>query len=249
VADVDLYALAPEDFTAARDELVKERRRAGDRAGAADLAALRRPSVSAHLVDLLVRAEPDLVAQLVELGGELAQAQRGRRGDALRALGDQRRALIAAVTARAVELGGRAVTPAVRAEVEATLEAALADPGAAQAVQSGRLVRSLAFSGFGGADLDGAVAPADVAGLPAAGTSSTPAARGGARRRGKPGPRGDADAETSGGRQTDTERQAPAKRQAQAERQAEAERRAQAERQAEAVRAAERAANEAAGRR
>lgn len=158
MADVDLYALPPEDFTAARDALVRQARADGDRARAKELAALRRPTVPAHLVNLLVRAAPEVVAQLLELGAQLAQAQRDGSGSSLRTLGEQRRALVSAVTAEAV--GEREVTAAVRGEVEATLEAALADPAAGEAVRSGRLVRALSFAGFGGADLEGAVAPA-----------------------------------------------------------------------------------------
>jgi hypothetical protein len=163
VADEDLYALPPEEFTAARDAAAKAARAAGDKEGAKTLAGLRRPTVSAHLVNLLVRAEPALVAQLLDLGAQLGEAQRSGSGDALRALGDQRRALVQAVTDRAVALSDREVATSARTEVEATLEAALADPGAADAVRSGRLVRALSFAGFGGADLEGAVAPAPAA--------------------------------------------------------------------------------------
>jgi hypothetical protein len=166
----DLYALPPEQFTAERDAAVKRARAApvprpraaGARAAARALAALRRPTVPAHLVNLLVRCEGDLVDQLLGLGVQLAEAQREGSGDALRALGEQRRALVAAVTGRAAELSGRDVTAAVRAEVEATLEAALADSASAEAVRSGRLVRALSFAGFGGTDLEGAVAPPAV---------------------------------------------------------------------------------------
>lgn len=173
----DLYALAPEDFTAARDAAVKQARAGGDRALAKELAPLRRPTVPAHLVNLLVRAEPDLVGQLLELGGQLAEAQRAGSGSGLRELGEQRRALVCAVTARALDLGRREVTAAVRAEVEATLEAALADPSAAEAVRSGRLVRALSYAGFGGADLEGAVAPAPAAQPPSTTTPDAAAVR------------------------------------------------------------------------
>ncbi len=46
----------------------------------------------------------------------------------------------------------------MRDEVAATLEAGLSDPASADAVRSGRLVRALSYAGFGGVDLDGAVA-------------------------------------------------------------------------------------------
>jgi hypothetical protein len=149
-----LYALPPQEFTAARDaasrDVDKELRKA--------VTALRRPTVAAWLVNRLVREQPELLDQLLALGPALAEAQASRSGDDLRVLGRQRRELVSAVTANAVEDAGRDVTAAVRAEVEQTLEAALADPAAADAVRSGSLVRALSFAGFGGVDVEGAVA-------------------------------------------------------------------------------------------
>lgn len=150
-----LYALPPEDFTAARDDAAKQ---AGDRQLRAAVKALRRPTVSAWLVNVLTQRQPDLLDQVLALGPALAQAQAEGSGDALRQLGQQRRELVAAVTGTAVDLAGRDVTAAARTEVEQTLEAALADLATADAVRSGRLVRALSYAGFGGGDLDGAVA-------------------------------------------------------------------------------------------
>ena len=158
----DLYRLAPEDFTAARDGAAKQARSDGDRERAATLKALRRPTVSAWLLNTLVHSEPQLVEQLLELGPGLAQAQAGRDAAALRALGEQRRQLVGAVVDRAVTLADRTVTAAVRDEVASTLEAALADPASADAVRSGRLVRALSYAGFGEVDLVEAVAPAST---------------------------------------------------------------------------------------
>ena len=154
----ELYRLPPEDFTAARDEAAKAARAAGDADHAKELRALRRPTVSAWLVNLLVREQAGLVEQLLELGPALAAAQAQGQGDELRALGAQRRELVDAVVRQAVELAGRDVTAAVRDEVAATLETALADADAAEAVRSGALVRPLSYAGFGGVDLEGAVA-------------------------------------------------------------------------------------------
>jgi hypothetical protein len=109
-------------------------------------------------VNLLAREQAELLQQLLDLGPALAQAQRAGQGDALRALGQQRRELVAAVTGTAVGFADRALTAQVRTEVEQTLEAALADPRAADAVRSGRLVRPLSYAGFGDVDVDGAVA-------------------------------------------------------------------------------------------
>lgn len=155
----ELYRLAPEDFTAARDAAAKQARSDGDREGAAALTSLRRPTVSAWLLNTLVREAPELVEQLLQLGPGLAQAQAGGDAAALRVLGDQRRQLVGAVVHRAVAAAGRPVTAAVRDEVASTLEAALADPASADAVRSGRLVRALSYAGFGAVNLADAVAP------------------------------------------------------------------------------------------
>jgi len=153
-----LYGLSPESFTEARDEVVREARGAGDRDLARRVQALRRPTASAALVNGLRSGDPALLEQLLALGPELARAQSEGAGETLRELSGQRRAVLQAVLGRAVELGDRAVTAPVRAEVEGTLEAALADPTSAEAVRSGRLVRALSYAGFGGVDLADAVA-------------------------------------------------------------------------------------------
>ena len=154
VADA-LYAVPPEDFTAARAAAAKAHPEL-----AKAVRSLRRPTVAAWLVNTLARAEPDLLDQLLALGPALGEAQRDGAADALRTLGAQRRALIGAVTDRAFSLIGRQPSAATRAEVEGTLDAALADPATAEAVRSGRLTRALSYAGFGGVDLDGAVAVA-----------------------------------------------------------------------------------------
>ncbi len=146
---MDLYALPPEEFTAARNVAAKQ-----DKA----LKALRKPTVSAWVVNTLVRREAALLEQLLSLGHDLGLAQQQGDAAALRTLSDQRRQLVGTVSQRAVELVERDITAAVRLEVESTLEAALADPASADAVRSGQLVRALSFAGFGGVDLEGAVA-------------------------------------------------------------------------------------------
>ncbi|HVE73798.1 MAG TPA: hypothetical protein VNA30_01720 [Mycobacteriales bacterium] len=168
-----LYGLPPEEFTAARDAAVKE-----DRALATQLKALRKPTVSAWVVNTLVRREPDLLDQLLSLGPALAEAQAAGAGDELRMLGEQRRELVSAVTSAAAVAAGRDLTAGVRSEVEETLHAALADPTSAAAVRSGQLVRPLSYAGFGEVDLDGALAaPTAVRRTPAAAPPSKPTAK------------------------------------------------------------------------
>jgi hypothetical protein len=71
---VELYGLAPDQFTAARSRVAKAACDAGDSAGSAAIKALRTPTLAAWLANLLVRAAPDGVSQLTELGEELRQA-------------------------------------------------------------------------------------------------------------------------------------------------------------------------------
>lgn len=107
----DLYRLVPEDFTAARDAAAKQARADGNRERAAALAALRRPTVSAWLLNHLVHTEPRLAEQLLQLGPGLAAAQAGGNAAALRTLGEQRRQLVGAVVGRAVELADAVAPP------------------------------------------------------------------------------------------------------------------------------------------
>ncbi|MCA1710546.1 MAG: hypothetical protein LC789_02455 [Actinobacteria bacterium] len=166
-----LYALPPEEFTAARTAEAK-----ADKPNGKAIAALKKPTVGAWLVNSLARAQPDLLDQLLQLGPSLADAQRTGQGDALRALGEQRRQLIGAVTSQAFEVAGRDPVAAARAEVEATLEAALVDPAAAALVRSGRLVRPLSYAGFGEVDVQGALAEtADAAARPDTATAEAAA--------------------------------------------------------------------------
>ncbi|HZC99735.1 MAG TPA: hypothetical protein VFA46_05945, partial [Actinomycetes bacterium] len=92
-----LYELPPEGFVAARDEL-RRRLRDSDRAAAERVRRLRRPTVAAWAVNQVARRRPELVAELVEAGDRLRQAQRralsGLRDSGLRAAAAQRRELL-----------------------------------------------------------------------------------------------------------------------------------------------------------
>lgn len=150
-----LYALPPQRFTAERSAAVAAAREAGDRAGAAELRKLRRPTVAAWLVNLLALRRPQLVADLAALADALQAAQRQLDGAQLRELAGQRRATIAALVAEARSLALAAEPELAEgklplAEVEATLHAALGDPEVAEQVRSGRLVRAATPGGFGG---------------------------------------------------------------------------------------------------
>jgi hypothetical protein len=151
VAD-ELYGMPPGEFTAARDRRVAEARDDGDRDTAKAIAALRRPSTSAWLVNLLVRDDRDEARSFVELGRSLRQAQQQLAGEEMRALSQQRRKLVTGLTGRARRLGGAAgqqVSGEVSRQVEETLSAVLADDDAAELFVAGRLTTALRHTGMG----------------------------------------------------------------------------------------------------
>jgi hypothetical protein len=148
----ELYTLRPGEFIAARDAKVAEARQYGDRQLASAIKALRRPTVSAWVMNLLALEQGERLEQLFSLGTALREAQAGFSGDKLRRLGEQRREVIAALADEAAALAakhGQPVGPQIVADVEQTLHAALADADAAEQVKAGRLTTALSYTGFG----------------------------------------------------------------------------------------------------
>src|SRR3954466_7406425 len=101
IAD-ELYALSLADFTPARDAKAKELK--GTDLGK-QVKALKKPSLAAWVVNLLVRHESEQVDQVLQVGAALRQAQESMSGDELRQLTRQRRQVTAAVTTPARRLG------------------------------------------------------------------------------------------------------------------------------------------------
>lgn len=152
----ELYAADPGDFVAARNELVKRLKKAGDKQLAAEVAKLRRPSPAAWAVNQLARRHRPELEDLVAKGEELRAAQdralAGAEAGDLRQAGRARRDAVARLVELAEgilgERGG-----AYGGEVAATLEAASLDAEAAAAVLGGRLTAELQPpSGFGAFD-------------------------------------------------------------------------------------------------
>jgi hypothetical protein len=155
-ATAELYGAAPEAFTGRRGELAAAAREAGDRAAAKAIAALRRPTRAAWVVNRLARADPGAPQKLAELAAALRAAQEAGHGPRLRELSAARAALVDALTAQALTAADVAdPPPSLRLEVSQTLTAALADPGVAAAFAAGTLTRAVQWSGFG-------VLPADT---------------------------------------------------------------------------------------
>jgi hypothetical protein len=184
-----LYALPYGEFVAARTAAAKDvsavgLTAAGQRALAAEVRALPKPSVAAWAVNMLAAHNPEILRELAGLGTSMQAAQDALDAVDLRRLAQQRRQLLAGAVKTAHALAaqqGRAISAAVATEVEQTLRAATADPGAAAAVQSGCLLRALSADGVDVVDLAGAVA---VPGSHAAAVTGTGTARGTAAVRG-----------------------------------------------------------------
>jgi hypothetical protein len=149
-----MYEAPPDGFVAARTAAVAQAREAGDKDAAKRLAALRKPTVAAWVVNLLALRRPDLIEELVELATALRSAQRGLKGGELRDLTAQRRRVVTTLVTAARKLAV-AEDPQMTgaklplSEVEATLTAALAEPEIAEQVRTGRLIRAAAYAGFG----------------------------------------------------------------------------------------------------
>ncbi len=173
----ELYGLDASEFVAARDGRARAARQSGDRALADQVKALKRPAVAAWVVNNLVRQRPGEIERLVRFGESFRDAQANLAGDELRRLGRQRHQVLGALgqeARRLAEERGQPVSPAVERDVESTLDAAVTDPGAADAVRSGRLLRSLSHAGMGPVDLTGAVAAPEVAVAPLPASAASP---------------------------------------------------------------------------
>ncbi|MFF7725512.1 hypothetical protein [Streptomyces sp. NPDC008001] len=185
VAD-ELYGMRPNEFTAARDRHAAAAREAGDRALAKRIKELRRPTAAAWAGNLLVRRSPEQVDALLRLGESLRRAHRELDGARLRELSRRQYALVTTLAQQARQLAAEAGTrigDAAQREIEATLHAALADPGAAQTWAAGRLDRALSAPvGFPGVSSLSGV-PGAAAGRPLPTSTQAPASATAARGR------------------------------------------------------------------
>jgi DNA repair exonuclease SbcCD ATPase subunit len=174
----ELYATRPSEFVAAREELAVAARTAGRAEDARRIHAARRPTTAAWAANLLLRSAPEESRQFLELGRELREAYRTLDASGLKELSAQRRRVVSALSREAAGLArdaGIRLSTAVQQEVEATLQAVLADPEAADRWATGRLEAALTPpsefpSGAGAGAVTGArpkSAPAEASPRPA----------------------------------------------------------------------------------
>jgi hypothetical protein len=142
-----LYAAKPEDFTALRTKLAAEAKKRGDADTAKQITAARRPTTAAHVVNLLVLNDASARGRLTDLGERLRAAHAGMDGSRIRELTAQQRRLIDELARAAFEEADLRPTAALRDDVTATLQAAIADPEVAGRL--GRLAKAEQWSGFG----------------------------------------------------------------------------------------------------
>ena len=146
-----LYAVPPDEFTAARTVSEREAKANGDKELAAAIHQLRKPTMGAWLANQLVREHPGEVQSFVDLGASLREATAMLSGDQLRELDRARRQLVHALMQQARGLAnaaGHKVSQDTASRLENTLHAALADEGASVQLMAGRLADTLQGQGF-----------------------------------------------------------------------------------------------------
>jgi hypothetical protein len=168
-APEDLYGLPLEEFTPARDALAKELKADGRKDEAAEVKALRKPTVAAWALNRAARDHPDAVAALRAAGADLRDAQTealsgdaGRLRAAGRAVADEVER-VSGLAADALRAAGRPASAAQQEKIVATLRTAAVDDDAGDVLARGVLVDDLEPTGFsllGGGTGDLSAAPA-----------------------------------------------------------------------------------------
>ena len=154
-----LFSLPPEQFIAARDEVAKRLKAEDMPEEAAEVGALRRPTVAAWAANQVARRHPADIEELLAAGETMRSAQRrvlsGAREGGFREATDRRRKAVTKLTRSAEQVlkdSGHASAGATEA-VSATFEAASLDEEAAEQLRAGRLSKELpAPAGFGGVE-------------------------------------------------------------------------------------------------
>jgi len=147
--DIDqLYGVRPEDFTALRTQLAAAAKKRGDAGEAKQIAAARRPTTAAWVVNTLVRSDDSARVRLAELSERLRAAHASMDGARIRELSAAQRKLIDELVRTGFDATGLTdPSAALREDVMGTLQAAIADPEIA--ARLGTLAKAERWSGFG----------------------------------------------------------------------------------------------------
>ena len=152
----ELFGLPPGDFTAARNDLTKRLKAAGETEEAENVRRLPKPTVPAWAVNQLARREKAAVRRLLEAGAKMRTAHEkalsDRAGEDFRKATAAERELVQTLTDRAralLEEAGNPASDQVVKRISETLRAASTDDEARELLESGRLTKELEPSGFG----------------------------------------------------------------------------------------------------
>jgi hypothetical protein len=153
-AEVDrLYRLPLDEFTSARNDLAQRLKRAGQKDAAADVQALRKPTVPVWAINQVAHEHGKDVTALIEASDELRTAQEralgGGDSDQLRSAASAEREALRKLTDHAQELLGHDAPAATLERVASTLRAAALAPETRDLLKSGRLSEELKSAGFG----------------------------------------------------------------------------------------------------
>ncbi|HEX7824961.1 MAG TPA: hypothetical protein VF477_08675 [Mycobacterium sp.] len=170
--DIDrLYAGKPEDFTALRTQLAAAAKKSGDADGAKQIAAARRPTTAAWVVNALVRSDDSVRVRLSDLSERLRAAHSSMDGARIRELSAAQRKLIDELVRTGFDATGLTdPSAALRDDVVGTLQAAIADPEVA--AQLGTLAKAERWSGFGEFGATTAIVAERIAEAPPPGPSA-----------------------------------------------------------------------------
>lgn len=145
-----LFALPGAEFTKARNDLAARLKKAHQDEAAAQIRALKKPTVVAAAANTLVRSEPKLVVSLLRAGDRLREAQQralagnARPQEVNDAASAERDAIRELVAAARTLLSGPSLD-----KLSQTLRAAAVDPASRALLERGRFTEELKAVGFG----------------------------------------------------------------------------------------------------
>jgi hypothetical protein len=149
----ELYGLPPAEFTAARNDLARRLKQAGQDEPAETVKSLRKPTVPLWAVNQLARRRPKQIQALIEAGEQLRKAQeqalRGGESSALRDATAAERALLRELTQQGDDLLRETGHGSAGERIASTLRSAAHDPKGSALLAQGRLNEELQSPGFG----------------------------------------------------------------------------------------------------
>jgi hypothetical protein len=154
-----LYQLPPPEFTAARNALATEMKKAGDQEGATRVKALKRPSPVAWALNQVAAKHPDAIARLVDAGRGLVKAQEETLAGQGPGLRDANAALqqaeneVERLALAVLATDGRPPANAPAA-IRATAHAAALDDEVGAQLRAGTLTEAQQFVGFPAFEVD-----------------------------------------------------------------------------------------------